>query len=160
MGNGVREYRPQDEDAVAALSIRAWAPVFRSLEQVLGAEIFRRLHPDWRQDQETAVRSTLRDRAMRAWVADAGDSVTGFAAATLHHDRRMGEITMLAVDPHAQNRGIGAALTEAATGWLRDSGMTVAMIETGGDAGHAPARQVYEKADYTLLPVARYFKAL
>jgi hypothetical protein len=38
--------------------------------------------------------------------------------------------------------------------------MTVAMVETGGDSGHAPARRVYEKANYTMLPVARYFKAL
>jgi hypothetical protein len=38
--------------------------------------------------------------------------------------------------------------------------MQVAMVETGGDPGHAPARRACEKADYTLLPVARYFKAL
>jgi hypothetical protein len=36
----------------------------------------------------------------------------------------------------------------------------VAMIGTGGDPGHAPARRVYESADYTLMPMARYFKAL
>ncbi|OKH93818.1 hypothetical protein AB852_13915 [Streptomyces uncialis] len=34
-------------------------------------------------------------------------------------------------------------LTEHATAWLRDVGMRVAMIDTGGDAGHAPARCVY-----------------
>jgi hypothetical protein len=38
--------------------------------------------------------------------------------------------------------------------------MRVAMVETGGDPGHTAARRVYENADYTLLPVARYFKAL
>jgi GNAT superfamily N-acetyltransferase len=67
---------------------------------------------------------------------------------------------MLAVDPRDQRRGIGSALTELATGWLRDAGMRVAMVETGGDLGHAPARHVYEQANHTLLPVARYFKAL
>ena len=36
----------------------------------------------------------------------------------------------------------------------------MALVETGGDPGHAAARRVYEKADYTILPVARYFKAL
>jgi GNAT superfamily N-acetyltransferase len=72
----------------------------------------------------------------------------------------MGEIWMLAVDPDHQERGVGLALTEHATQWLRDAGMRVAMVETGGDAGHAPARQVYEKAAYTALPVVRYFKAL
>ncbi len=34
------------------------------------------------------------------------------------------------------------------------------MIGTDGDLGHAPARRVYEKADYQLFPMARYFKAL
>jgi RimJ/RimL family protein N-acetyltransferase len=38
--------------------------------------------------------------------------------------------------------------------------MTVAMVKTGGDPGHAPARRVYEKAGYTFLPIARYFKNL
>jgi GNAT superfamily N-acetyltransferase len=67
---------------------------------------------------------------------------------------------MLAVDPDDQDQGLGTVLTEFATTWLRDAGMRVAMVETGGDPGHAPARRVYEKAGYTLLPVARYFLAL
>src|SRR5215212_6800892 len=95
----------------------------------------------------------------RAWVAEAARGVVGFVAAKLHPERQIGEIWMLAVDPDEQGRGIGTALTEVATGWLREAGMTVAMVETGGDSGHAPARRVYEKAGYTLLPVARYFKA-
>jgi hypothetical protein len=38
--------------------------------------------------------------------------------------------------------------------------MRVAMIGTGGDPGHAPARRTYDKAHYTVIPLARYFKAL
>jgi hypothetical protein len=38
--------------------------------------------------------------------------------------------------------------------------MRVAMVETGGDPGHASARHVYEQAGYQLLQVARYFKNL
>jgi hypothetical protein len=34
------------------------------------------------------------------------------------------------------------------------------MVETAGDPGHAPARHTYEKADFALFPVARYFKKL
>ncbi len=45
-------------------------------------------------------------------------------------------------------------------GWLRRSGMRVAMVETGGDPGHTPARRVYEKTGYTVLPVSWYFQAL
>jgi hypothetical protein len=38
--------------------------------------------------------------------------------------------------------------------------MKVAMVETGGDPGHAAARRTYEKAGYVHLPIARYFKNL
>jgi ribosomal protein S18 acetylase RimI-like enzyme len=72
----------------------------------------------------------------------------------------MGEISMLAVDPDYQGIGIGTALTEFALDRLKDAGMTVAMVETGGDPGHTAARRTYEKAGYTYLPIARYFKNL
>jgi GNAT superfamily N-acetyltransferase len=156
----IREYRRGDEEAVVELSLRAWAPVFASLEQVLGRELFVRLHGDWRQYQDQSVRDTLANNAMRVWVAEAEERVVAFLAATLHSPRLIGEIWMLAVDPDDQGRGVGTALTKFATDWIRDSGMRVAMVETGGDSGHAPARRVYEKEDYILSPVARYFKTL
>ena len=72
MGATIRDYAPGDEEAVVELSLRAWAPVFRSMEQVLGPEIFVRLHGDWQAFQERAVRDVLIDEAMHAWVAEAG----------------------------------------------------------------------------------------
>jgi len=74
--------------------------------------------------------------------------------------RNMGEISMLAVDPDHQGGGIGTALTEFALDRLKDAGMKVAVVETGGDPGHAAARRTYEKAGHVLLPIARYFKEL
>ena len=59
MGATIRDYAPGDEKAVVELSLRAWAPVFRSMEQVLGPEIFGRLHGDWQAFQERAVRDAL-----------------------------------------------------------------------------------------------------
>jgi GNAT superfamily N-acetyltransferase len=160
VGVDIRDYRPTDEQRVVELALRAWAPVFASLERELGDDIFLRLHGDWRRYQEQAVRDTLADAETHVWVAEGDAGVVGFAAAHLHRDRLLGEISMLAVDPDQQRGGSGTALTEVATGWLRDSGMRVAMVETGGDPSHAQARRIYERTSYTLLPVARYFKAL
>ncbi|WP_242072512.1 GNAT family N-acetyltransferase [Microcoleus sp. FACHB-68] len=69
-------------------------------------------------------------------------------------------LDMVAVDPDFQGRGIGSALIEFALAWMKDAGMSIAMVETGGDAGHAPARHTYEKVGFELFPVARYFKKL
>ena len=157
----IRFYDDRDVEAVVDLSWRAWAPVFASLEQVLGSEIFRRQHPDWREDQRRAVEDVCAAKKGRVWVAEVGASTVGFVAVELHHpERSMGEITMLAVDPDYQGGGIGTALTEFALDRLKDAGMKVAIVETGGDPGHAAARRAYEKAGYVLLPIAKYFKNL
>jgi ribosomal protein S18 acetylase RimI-like enzyme len=161
----IRLFEDRDAEAVVDLSLRAWAPVFASLEQVLGSEIFLRQHPDWREDQRRAVEEVCATKNGRVWVAEVvgtGAAVlVGFVAIELHHpEREMGEISILGVDPDYQGSGIGSALTEFALERLEDSGMRVAMVETGGDPGHAAARRTYEKAGFTLVPIARYFKNL
>ena len=157
----IRPFDDRDAEAVVELSLRAWTPVFASLEGVLGSDIFRRLHPDWREDQRRAVEDVLGTEKARVWVAEVGTNVVGFVSVQIFDAKRsMGEISMLAVDPEHQYGGIGTALTEFALDRLRDIGMKVAMVETGGDPGHAAARRTYEKAGCTLLPIARYFKNL
>jgi ribosomal protein S18 acetylase RimI-like enzyme len=157
----IRPFDDRDAEAVVGLSLRAWAPVFASLEQVLGSEIFRRMHPDWREDQRRAVENVCAANRERVWVAEVDGAAIGFVAIELHHpERSMGEISMLAVDPDHQDGGIGTDLTEFALERLEEAEMKVAMVETGGDPGHAAARRAYEKAGFVLLPIARYFKDL
>ena len=157
----LREFTDDDLDAVVTLALRAWEPVFASLRDVLGESgVFALLHPDWRADQRTAVRDTCRAAGMRVWVAEVDAVVAGFVAARLEPGQRIGEVVMIAVDPGQQRHGIAAQLMSAALDWFSTSGMAVAMVETGGDPGHAPARRAYERSGFTPLPVARYFKRL
>jgi len=156
----IRPFDDRDAEAVVDLSLRTWAPVFASLERVLGSDLFGRLHPDWREDQRGAVEGVLAVKEGRVWVAEADGTAVGFVAVRLHPGSGMGEIYMLAVDPDHQGGGVGTALTEFALERLKDDGMAVAMVETGGDPGHAAARHAYEKAGFVLLLIARYFKNL
>jgi ribosomal protein S18 acetylase RimI-like enzyme len=156
----IQPYEESRLEAVVRLSLRAWAPVFASLENVMDADVFREQHPDWRVTQRKAVEAACADPDIHVWVATEGAQVAGFVALKLHRDERIGEIYMIAVDPDFQRQRIGAALTEHSLAWLKQAGMTTAMVETGGDPGHAPARRTYESAGFRILPVARYFKKL
>jgi ribosomal protein S18 acetylase RimI-like enzyme len=157
----VRKAVEEDHEAVVALSLRAWAPVFASMEDVLGPSgVFARFYPDWRDAQAKAVLAACTDPELDVWVAAADATVVGFVAVKLDRPASLGEIHMIAVDPSAQRQGIGSALTAFALERIKEAGMAVAMVETGGDPGHAPARRTYERAGFTLMPVARYFTAL
>lgn len=156
----IQPFGDSRRDAVVRLSLRAWEPVFASLENVMDPEAYRALHPDWRATQREAVEAACDDDDVRMWVAAEGDETLGFVAGKLHGDDRMGEIYMVAVDPEFQRRGVATALTRHALDWFEDAGMSVAMVETGGDPGHAPARAAYESMGFRRFPVARYFRKL
>ena len=157
----VRPLDDRDAEAVVGLSLRAWAPVFASIEQALGSEIYGLLFPDgWLASQRQAVEAVCASQEKRVWVAEVDGTTVGFVAVDLHPESSMGEIHMLAVDPDHQGNGIGTALTEFALARIKDAGMKVAMVETGGHPGHAAACRTYEKAGYLHLPIARYFKNL
>ncbi|HEX3650818.1 MAG TPA: GNAT family N-acetyltransferase [Pseudonocardiaceae bacterium] len=157
----VRIFAERDLPAVIGLSLRAWAPVFESLAGMLGPSgVFPLLQPDWRAGQAIAVTEACTAEGAHAWVADADGEVAGFVVVGLDPSSGIGEIRMIAVDPGHQRRGIGSTLTSFAVGWMRDNGMAVAMVETGGDPGHGPARRAYEQAGFVQLPIARYFRKL
>jgi ribosomal protein S18 acetylase RimI-like enzyme len=145
----IRPYDQADEASILELALRAWAPTYASMETILGKEISLRLHgEDWRTYQAASVRDVINDETMQVWVSvEEHDQVVGFVAAKIvDPDRRIGEIVMLAVDPAASGQGRGTALTEHATTWLREQGMRVAMIGTGGDPGHARPTDLREGA--------------
>lgn len=157
----IEPYAQPHFDAVIRLSLQAWAPVFESLQTMMNIDVYQTFYPDgWRVSQEKAVADVCTADDINLWVAIDENITVGFVAVKLDTEASMGELYMIAVEPDFQGRGIGTALTEFALAWMKEAGMAIAMVETGGDPGHAPARHTYEKAGFEQLPIARYFKKL
>jgi ribosomal protein S18 acetylase RimI-like enzyme len=155
----IRPATPDDEDAIAALSLDAWAPVFASMAEIVGPTLFRQLFTsDWRRYQEDDVRRAC--KTYDVWVAVAAGEVAGFVAVHLPDGEEHGEIYMLAVAPAHQGEGIGVRLTQLATDHMRAAGRKLAIVNTGGDPGHAPARATYERAGFVSLPQRQYYLLL
>ncbi|HZR95910.1 MAG TPA: GNAT family N-acetyltransferase [Gaiellaceae bacterium] len=158
----LRAYEESDLEAIVELSLRAWQPVFESIRTVLGNAIFARLHqPEWRTLQAQVVRSSCTSDAHDVFVAVVDDRPVGFAvvAPDAFHEG-MGLVDMVAVDPAYQRRGIARQLMDRCAAHMRANGMDIAVVETGGDPGHGPARALYEALGYTPLPVVRYLQLL
>lgn len=161
MNTNIRPVCDHDVEEVVQLSLLAWEPVFESMRQVLGPEVYSAIWPDWRTSQRAGIEGVCRESgAMHTWVAELDGTVVGFLSCKLNDGDRTGEVLLLAVHPAYQNLGIGTALNEFALKEMQAYGMQMARVETGGDPGHAPARRCYEKAGYTALPLVRYFEML
>lgn len=157
----IRPYNPSDLPAILDLSILAWEPVFTAWQQILGPQLYPvAIYPNWRESQKEVVAAICRDEKMYCWVADVDGQAAGFIVYELNLTSKVGEVQLLAVHPDFQNHGIGTDLNLFALNKLTEAGMKVAVVGTGGDDGHAPARRSYEKAGYTGLPLMRYYKEL
>ncbi len=157
----IRRVRDTDVDALVELTLMAFVPVFDSFRNLLGPAIYSKIWPDWRKSQREAVEAFCSDPGKRVvLVAEAQGAVVGLVVYQPEADSDKAEVQFLAVHPDYQNRGVGTQLNERALREMKSAGVRLAVVETGGESSHAPARRSYEKAGYTALPLIRYFKEL
>ena len=157
----IAPYDPVYRDALLDLSIRAWEPVFPVQKNEVPGFVFSAFYPSgWRDRQRSDLTDVLDGEPQNIDVALDSAEPVGWVCTRVHPEDSMGEIYVLAVDPRYQRRGIGRAMMEHSFAKIRNAGMSMVMVETGDDGGHAPARLAYEAMGFERWPVARYFKDL
>ena len=158
----VREYLQHDLERLVELTIDTFGPFYEdSFRPLVGEVVFAREHGSWRQDYRTMV-PALHDPPAHQHVAVAEDdgALVGYVAWKIDPARRRGEVEILAVQPEHRRFGIGEALCEHAFGHMRQAGVDVVVIGTGGDAFHAPARALYASLGLVELPVSVFYRQL
>ncbi len=157
----IRPVCDADIDVLVELTLLAWTPIFESVRQILGPEIYAILYPDWQKVWIREVEVACRNGdKISVWVADIDGRAVGFIAYILNNDNKMGSVHLVGVHPEYQNQGIGTELNNFALEKMREGGMTLAFVDTGGDPSHAPARRSYEKAGYIGWPLVHYYQVL
>jgi GNAT superfamily N-acetyltransferase len=129
----------------------AFAPVFASFRAILGEEIYHLAQAPEDEAQAGYLASLLASASgWEVYVAERAGIVVGFVALQLNRNTAIGEIGLNAVHPDWSGAGVGTAMYDFAVERMREAGMRVATVSTGGDASHAPARRAYEKAGFAV----------
>ncbi len=140
-----------DSDAPSLEEVRraAFAPVFASFRTILGEGIARVTQARDDQAQAEYLASLFNpDSGWELYVAEQAGLVVGFVSVQLNRETSIGEIGLNAVHPDRAGAGIGTAMYEVVLDRMRQAGMRVATVSTGGDSSHAPARRAYQKAGF------------
>jgi mycothiol synthase len=134
-GVTLRGFRPGDEDELLRVNSRAFVG-----------------HPE----QGAMDAANLAERMAEPWfdpdgliVAVAGDRMLGFHW-TKQHSPSLGEVYVVAIDPDAQGRGLGRALTLAGLRHLASRGLDEVLLYV--EADNAPAIAVYSRLGFTHAP--------
>jgi predicted N-acetyltransferase YhbS len=157
----IRPFQSTDTPQLIQITLLAFEPIFQSFCQILGPAIYDQLYPDWHRTQQSAIESICQNvEATPLLVAELEGTPIGYLAYTLNPKDKTGEVQLLAVHPDYQNQGTGTRLNLAALEAMKAAGMRLAVVGTGGDPSHAPARKSYRKAGYIPLPLVRYYQDL
>ena len=129
----------------------AFAPVFASFRSILGEDIYKLAQAREDAAQGELLASLLAPGSgWEVYVAERARVVVGFVSVHFNLDTEVGEIGLNAVHPAHAGKGIGTAMYDFAIVRMKEAGMRVATVSTGGDASHAPARRAYEKAGFAV----------
>jgi len=158
----IRDLEPGDVEAVVAIAVAAWEPIFAQYRQTTGDELFAAAWPNWREKKADAVRRACEpDSPMMVCVAQRGDEAVGFITFRVNEQSGIGEIGNNAVRPDCQGHGVGTAMYRHVLDRMRALGMRFAKVHTGLDPSHAPARAAYEKAGFDIkVPSVNYYRKL
>jgi mycothiol synthase len=134
-GVTLRGFRPGDENELLRVNSRAFVG-----------------HPE----QGAMDAANLAERMAEPWfdpagliVAVADERMLGFHW-TKEHSRSLGEVYVVAIDPEAQGRGLGRALTLAGLRHLASRGLDEVLLYVESD--NAPAIAVYSRLGFTHAP--------
>jgi GNAT superfamily N-acetyltransferase len=141
----VRDARPADADAIAAVHLRTWQVAYRGLipDDVLDS---------FELDEWTANRRRrLADPGIHTFVAETDGTVCGFVSVGPSRDDDMigeGELYALYVEPERWGHGLGRALHAAGIDTLGDLGFREAALWVL--EANERARRFYERAGWAL----------
>ena len=158
----IRKFESRDLPRLHEVREAAFRPIFRSFRSIVGEEIAPIALAGLESEQADYLDKICGSESdHEVYVVEEGAEIMAFCAVALDHKTKLGEIDLNAVDPEHQGRGVGARMYAFVLDRMKDAGMRVATVGTGGDPSHAPARRAYEKAGFgAVIPSVYMYRSL
>lgn len=145
----IRPFEPDDLPRLHEIREAAYVPVFQSFRALLGEEIAPIALANAEAEQSEHLDEICAENSSyEMHIVECEGAIIAFCATSMDQKTKVGEVALNAVHPGWQGKGVGAWMYEYVLDRMREAGMKVATVGTGGDESHAPARRAYEKAGF------------
>ncbi len=157
----IRAFRQEDFEIVCDIAKRAYTGIFDGFEEQIGKDVLDIWMPDARNSRTVLIKNMSENHPEWIHVCERNGRVVGFIMFNLDYERKLASINSNASDPLAGEKGVGHEMYTFALDFFRKEGMKMAMVHTGFDDAHAPARKAYERMGFDrTIPEVLYFKML
>ena len=159
----LRHAREGDLEAVDALTVECYRPIFESYVSMLGEECYEavRLEPELTWEKIKQNRELHADHPEQLWVLDGAGDVFGFVSFWIFPDKSYGHIDNNGVRADRARQGWATFMYRHVLEHLRALGLRFAHVDTGLDEAHIPACRAYEATGFDRpIPGVEYWQDL
>ena len=144
----IRPYKKDDLEIMVQIAYKAWAKIFEGFRKDLGEDLYNILYNIPSQDKRVQLTNFMEKYPDWCFICERNGKVVGFATFYLDNDRKVGLLLNNAADPECGEKGVGQEMYQAVFERFKAEGMRAAMVTTGLDDAHGPARKAYERAGF------------
>jgi GNAT superfamily N-acetyltransferase len=164
-GAALRHARDDDLEAVDALTVESYRPIFESYLAMLGEDCYDavRLEPDltWEERKIRQNRRLYDEHPDQLWVLEEDGDVFGFVSFWLFPDSSYGHLDNNGVRADRAGQGWATFMYRNVLDHFRKLGLRFAHVDTGLDDAHVPARRAYEATGFDRrVPTVEYWQDL
>lgn len=157
----IRPFQESDLETICAIAKRAYAGIFEGFEKQIGKDLLEAWVPDAKNSKTSQLEWMRQNHPEWMYICERNGRIVGFIMFQLDHKRKLGTIGNNASDPLAGEKGVGHEMYTFVLDFFRKEGMKAAMVHTGLDEAHAPARKAYERMGFDkTIPEVLYFMDL
>lgn len=146
----LRPFEPKDTDAVVEIANLAWQRIYTSQREIFGDELYAIMFPEDLQRKGNEMRGHCQRTPDRIWICEMDGRVAGFIMWSMNEEKGIGTLGNNGLHPEFAGQGLGSFMYRGVLEHFRAHGMRHAMVHTGLDKGHAPARRAYERVGFNI----------
>ncbi|MFW9856689.1 MAG: GNAT family N-acetyltransferase [Candidatus Thorarchaeota archaeon] len=144
----LRHARPEDFVAIDHITITCYTPIYESFIEMVGREAYQEIYYDpenpWPENKTSQNHRLFKEHPEWIWVLEKRGEVFGYVSFKLRPGKNYGIFDNNAVLPSHGDQGWGKFMYRHVLKYFRSLGIRFALVETGLDDAHIPARKAYE----------------
>ncbi len=144
----LRYAEKKDFPEIDEITVVCYSEIYESFVQRVGEEVFKGIYfnPElpWPESKTTQNHKLYSEHPEWIWVLENQEGVFGYVSFILRPEKNYGIIENNGILPSYTGEGWGKYMYRHVLKFFRSSGLRFALVETGLDDAHIPARRAYE----------------
>ncbi|MCK4566165.1 MAG: GNAT family N-acetyltransferase [Candidatus Thorarchaeota archaeon] len=151
----------QKIDEITVICYKAIHESWIAMQGESVSEVFRTPDMTWEERKTKQNHDLFAEHPEWVWVLEQNSDIIGFVTFKIDSEKGFGLIENNGVFPQHAGRGLGKFMYRHVLDYFRKQGLKVAMVETGLDDPHIPARKAYKAVGFDRsAPIVLYWQDL